>query len=85
MNFDPNDKVAIRRALANSDQDSPIAKAVAKRIEALTRVLADAVEAAGQMPDELVLNRPSRALEEIALELWLEELSGEVAVNFRDQ
>lgn len=83
MDFDPNDRQQIEEALASPDPNNSIAVAVAARIQAMNGALNDAVGAAGAMPDEIVLSKPTRALEQVALELWLKELGNQVTVIFR--
>lgn len=68
--FDPDDRAAILAALNSDNPDHPIARAIAVRLEALTKALEEAAAASGSLPDRIEVTKPRTALDAVAIELF---------------
>jgi hypothetical protein len=74
--FDPNDRAAITAALASDDPQNPIARAVAARLDAMTKAFEEASAATGGLPDQIEISKPLTVLDEIVIDLFRLSLSG---------
>lgn len=72
--FDPNDRAAIIAALEDPDPDNPIAKEIAAKFDALTKVLEEACGKLGEMPETIRFAKPASALDEIVIALFHDAL-----------
>jgi len=77
--FDHNDKAAIVAALSDTDPENDIAKAIAMRIEALSNVLFKIVRERGELPESIEFAKPSSALDEAVIMLFLETFESQYA------
>jgi hypothetical protein len=72
--FDHNDRAAIEAAIASPDPENEIAGAIAVRIDAMTKIIAEAVEKQGELPRQITVTKPASALDEVVIALFQEAL-----------
>jgi hypothetical protein len=73
--IDPNDLVAINKALSAKNADDPTWIAIAARIKELAVIVGKVVAAAPEMPAIVDVPQPVTAIDKIALALFRGELA----------
>lgn len=78
MTFSKDDRQAIEQALADLDENNPIARAVAEEIAEFTDRIAQQVERTGRFPTQILLKKPATAFDDIVIRLTIETLAEEI-------
>lgn len=81
--FDANDRAAILAALDNPDAKDPIATEIAVRLEALMKVLQEAVARTDDLPRVIEFTKPATVLDEVVILLFQETVSEQFATIAR--
>lgn len=78
--FDDIERAAVMAAISDPDPENEIAKAIAVRIEAMNKIVVDAVQRAGGMPRFIEFSKPITAIDEAAIALFHTTMHDEYAV-----
>lgn len=83
--IDTNDRAAIIAALEGGDPNSPVAVAIAQKLDALSKILEHACAETGGFPEVIRIKEPITALDELVVGIFratLREKCNEIAQQY---